>query len=67
KDEQKPSQNVIGKSPETHSFKVTKDGGDFDAITASTITSQAFLEALTKAYDAYQEKLNTTAANAANQ
>ncbi|MFW6290443.1 MAG: RnfABCDGE type electron transport complex subunit G, partial [Mariniphaga sp.] len=64
KDEQKPSQNVIGKSPETHSFKVAKDGGDFDAITASTITSRAFLEALERAYDAYEKNLNKTTANA---
>jgi hypothetical protein len=43
---EKPQQSVIGKNPETHQFKVKKDGGDFDAITASTITSRAFLEAL---------------------
>ncbi len=67
KDEQKPKQNVIGKSPETHSFKVSKDGGDFDAITASTITSRAFLEALERAYDAYQKNRNATTANAVTQ
>lgn len=31
-----------------------KDGGDIDAITASTITSRAFLLAVTQAYNAYK-------------
>lgn len=67
KNDQKPGQYVIGKSPSTHSFKVSKDGGDFDAITASTITSRAFLEALNRAYDVYQNNLNPTTANAVKQ
>ncbi len=67
RNEQKPQQNVIGKSPSTHSFKVSKDGGDFDAITASTITSRAFLEALKRAYDAYEKNMNATTASAVNQ
>lgn len=50
---EKPSQNVIGKNPQSHRFEVTKDGGDIDAITASTITSRAFLDALKKAFEAY--------------
>jgi Na+-translocating ferredoxin:NAD+ oxidoreductase subunit G len=50
---EKPSQNVIGKNPHTHQFEVTKDGGEIDAITASTITSRAFLEALERAFEAY--------------
>ena len=53
---EKPNQYVIGKSPETTSFEVSKDGGDIDAITASTITSRAFLEALKRAWNAYNEK-----------
>ncbi len=62
---EKPEQNVIGKNPGTHQFKVKKDGGDFDAITASTITSRAFLEALVRAYDAYET--NDNAGSAGNQ
>jgi Na+-translocating ferredoxin:NAD+ oxidoreductase subunit G len=62
---EKPEQNVIGKNPGTHQFKVKKDGGDFDAITASTITSRAFLEALVRAYNAYGESAN--AGGAGNQ
>jgi Na+-translocating ferredoxin:NAD+ oxidoreductase subunit G len=55
---EKSDQNVIGKNPDSHNFKVKKDGGDFDAITASTITSRAFLEALVRAYDAYEKNVN---------
>ena len=54
-DESKPGQNIIGKSPETMKFEVKKDGGDVDAITASTITSRAFLEAIKRAYNSYKE------------
>lgn len=41
-----------GKNPENFKLSVTKDGGDVDAITASTITSRAYCEAVQKAYDA---------------
>jgi electron transport complex protein RnfG len=62
--EEKPAQSVIGKNPETTNFEVSKDGGDIDAITASTITSRAFLDAMRRAYRAYeeQEDLNTGSA-----
>ncbi len=56
KNAEKPNQNVIGKSPKTTKFQVTKDGGDIDAITASTISSRAFLDALNRAYRAYEER-----------
>ena len=45
--------DIIGKSPKENPLKVTKDGGDIDAITASTITSRAFLKAINEAYDVY--------------
>lgn len=35
---------------------VSKDGGDVDAITASTITSRAFLNAINQAYGAYSDQ-----------
>ncbi|MBQ0064057.1 MAG: RnfABCDGE type electron transport complex subunit G [Prevotella sp.] len=35
---------------------VSKDGGNVDAITASTITSRAFLRAVNQAYNAYMAK-----------
>lgn len=47
---EKERQNVIGKNPAQVKMEVSKDGGDIDAITASTITSRAFLEALNRAY-----------------
>lgn len=45
--------NVIGKCPADGELTVSKDGGDVDAITASTITSRAFLKAINQAYAAY--------------
>lgn len=55
-DSSKPKQNVIGKNPETTDFHVSKDGGDVDAITASTITSRAFLDAMRRAYETYKKQ-----------
>jgi len=37
---------------------VKKDGGDVDAITASTISSRAFCDATQKAYDGYMKNFN---------
>lgn len=47
--------DIIGKSPAKKSLAVSKDGGDIDAITASTITSRAFLKAVNDAYSAYSQ------------
>lgn len=46
--------NIIGKNPSTDNLTVSKDGGSVNAITASTITSRAFLLAVNNAYDAYK-------------
>ena len=43
----------VGKNPAEYNLSVSKDGGDVDAITASTITSRAFTQALAKAYNVY--------------
>ena len=45
--------DIIGKSP-AEPLIVSKDGGQVDAITASTITSRAFLLAVNNAYSAYK-------------
>ncbi len=45
--------DIIGKSP-VEPLTVSKDGGQVDAITASTITSRAFLKAVNNAYNAYK-------------
>ncbi|MDR1381848.1 MAG: RnfABCDGE type electron transport complex subunit G [Tannerella sp.] len=46
-------QNIIGHSMAEKSLRVVKDGGEIDAITAATISSRAFLEAINLAYAAY--------------
>ena len=43
----------VGKNPSEYNLAVSKDGGDVDAITASTITSRAFTQAVAKAYNVY--------------
>ena len=45
--------DIIGKDPK-EPLTVSKDGGQVDAITASTITSRAFLKAVNQAYNAYK-------------
>ena len=42
--------------PRTFNLKVKNDGGDVDAITAATISSRAFCDAVEKAAAAYKEK-----------
>ena len=44
--------DIIGMSPAKNNMTVSKDGGDVDAITASTITSRAFLRCVNAAYEA---------------
>lgn len=50
--------DIRGKNPATSKFTPTKDGGDIDAITASTITSRAFLTSVQKAYEAFLKYQN---------
>ena len=40
-----------GKDPRNYSLRVKQDNGDVDAITAATITSRAFCDAVKRAYD----------------
>lgn len=54
----KNKQNVLGKDLAQGPLKVTKDGGDVDAITAATISSRAFLNAVNRAYSAYDNNGN---------
>lgn len=51
--------SVLGLIPGEEGLKVSKDGGDVDAITAATISSRAFLDAInraSKAFNAYIQK-----------
>ena len=57
---------IVGLSP-AEGLSVSKDGGRIDAITASTITSRAFLLAVTNAYNAYQRKAPADAQTGATQ
>ncbi|MGL4957173.1 MAG: RnfABCDGE type electron transport complex subunit G [Bacteroidales bacterium] len=50
----------VGKHPKTSKLTVTKDGGEVDAITASTISSRAFCEAVQRAYDVVMTQPNFT-------
>lgn len=44
-----------GKNLSDFKLSVKKDGGQVDAITASTITSRAYCDAVQRAYDAYMK------------
>jgi len=44
----------VGKNPNINNLSVRKDGGEIDAITAATITSRAFSDAINNAWRAYQ-------------
>lgn len=53
--------DITGKNPGAAPLTVSKDGGEIDAITASTITSRAFLLAVNNAYAAYKnQQVDTT-------
>lgn len=49
----KNRQSVLGRELANGELKVSKDGGDVDAITAATISSRAFLNAVNRAYSAF--------------
>lgn len=51
----KNRQNIIGYDMSKGALRVTKDGGNVDAITAATISSRAFLDAINRAYTTYYE------------
>ena len=49
-----PRAQVKGKNPATNNIAVRKDNGEIDAITASTITSRAFLKGVNAAYEVFK-------------
>ena len=55
--------DITGMNPGEKELVVSKDGGQVDAITASTITSRAFLLAVNKAFKAFQNQNVETAAS----
>jgi electron transport complex protein RnfG len=54
---EKGNQSIKSKNPVKTNFTVSKDGGEIDAITAATISSRAFLEAVRSAYRIYAESI----------
>lgn len=48
------SKQFEGKHPDSFRLAVKKDGGDVDAITASTITSRAFVDAVERAFGIFR-------------
>lgn len=46
--------SVIGRNPDSDDLTVAKDGGEVDGITAATITSRAFLDALRRAHECFK-------------
>jgi electron transport complex protein RnfG len=49
--EDKFKNQFLGKNPNSYKMIVKKDGGEVDAITAATISSRAYCDAMQKAYD----------------
>jgi electron transport complex protein RnfG len=48
-------EQFTGKNPGEFILKVKKDGGQVDAITAATISSRAFCDAIQRAYNTIQK------------
>ena len=53
-------QNLESKKLVNGLLAVTKDGGDIDALTAATISSRAYVDAVNRAYMVYKSVANGT-------
>ena len=53
--EKRFQEQFSGLNPGKHILKVKQDGGEIDAVTAATISSRAVIDAIQKAYDAYNK------------
>jgi electron transport complex protein RnfG len=56
--DEKFSGQYVGVDLASADIRVTKDGGTVDAISGATISSRAFSEAVTLAYETYQQIAN---------
>lgn len=54
------SDQFKGLDPATADIRVAKDNGQIDAITAATITSRAYCDAIQRAYDTFKENIKST-------
>lgn len=52
--------DITGKTPGAQGLQVSKDGGNVDAITAATISSRAFLDAVNRRQKHWQNPQNNT-------
>lgn len=59
--------SIKGLNPGEKALTVSKDGGQIDAITASTITTRAFLNAVNAAYGAYKGNAGADGTSGATQ
>ena len=48
------------KNPKVFNINLKKDGGEVDAITAATISSLAYVDALQRAYEAFIKYYNSS-------
>ena len=55
--EPKFKNQFLDKNPAIFTLKVKKDGGQVDAITAATISSRAYCDAVQKAYHGFLQNL----------
>ena len=53
----------VGKHPNNSKISVKKDGGEIDAITAATISSRAFCDAVNNAFKLFQIAMNSFETN----
>lgn len=51
--------SIVGVDPSQTDLSVAEDGGDIDGITAATISSRAFLDAVRKAWSTYTEEADS--------
>ena len=54
--EPKFKDQFTGENPDQFIIKVKKDGGNVDAITAATVSSRAFCDAVQRGFDVYTKK-----------
>lgn len=55
KDKSDFAKQFNGHDPATYKLSVSKDGGDVDAITAATISSRAYCDAVQRAYNGFMK------------
>ena len=56
----KVKSDIRGTGADKMPLRVSKDGGEYDAITAATISSRAFLNSINKAHETYKIALGET-------